>query len=107
GHPEAQHGDFLLGRETRAGRIAQQRSRMHFPTHEQKQALLEPVLRLAEQRLAGSAAAEARAFIAHYYDHVDAEDLSSRAPEDLYGAAMSHLGFARQFVTGTPELRVY
>src|SRR5258707_794740 len=66
--------------ETRAGRIAQQGSRMHFPTHEQKQALLEPVLRLAEQRLTDAAAAEARAFIAHYYDHVDAEDLASRAP---------------------------
>jgi glutamate dehydrogenase len=80
---------------------------MHFPTHEQKQALLEPVLRLAEQRLSGAAADEARAFIARYYDHVDAEDLSSRAPEDLYGAAMAHLGFARHFAAGTPKLRVY
>jgi glutamate dehydrogenase len=80
---------------------------MHFPTHEQKQALLEPVLRLADQRLSGAAASEARDFIGHYYNHVDLEDLSSRAPEDLYGAAMAHLGFARRFSTGTPKLRVY
>src|SRR5258706_7411173 len=83
------------------------RMAMHFPTHEQKQALLEPVLRLAEQRLSAAAAPEARAFIAQYYENVDAEDLSSRVPEDLYGAAMAHLGFARRFSSGTPKLRVY
>ena len=70
---------------------------MHFPTHEQKQALLEPVLRIAEQRLTGAAAQEARAFIPSYFEHLDLEDLSTRAPEDLYGAAMAHLGFARRF----------
>src|SRR5687768_17079480 len=80
---------------------------MHFPSHEQKQALLEPVLRIAEQRLPGPAAHEARAFIAQYYDQVDPEDLGSRDPEDLYGAAMAHLGFARRFAPGTPKLRVY
>ncbi len=80
---------------------------MHFPTHEQKQALLEQVLRIADQRLQPAPAKEARAFIAHYYDNVDPEDLSDRAPEDLYGAAMAHLAFARVFATGTPKLRVY
>ena len=70
---------------------------MHFPTHEQKQALLEQVMRFADQRLQGAAAQEARAFIAQYYEQVDYEDLASRNPEDLYGAAMSQLGFARQF----------
>jgi glutamate dehydrogenase len=80
---------------------------MHFPAHEQKQALLEPVLRLAAQRLSGDAARQARDFIAHYYHHVDAEDLTSRSPEDLYGAAMAHLAFARQFTTGMSKLRVY
>src|SRR5262252_5660506 len=80
---------------------------MHFPTHEQKQALLEPVLRIADQRLAAGAAKEARAFISLYYDNVDPEDLADRAPEDLYGAAMAQLSFARAFSTGTPKLRVY
>ena len=80
---------------------------MHFPSHEQKQALLEQVLRLADQRLAATLAREARAFITHYYNLVDAEDLADRAAEDLYGAAMAHLGFARQFSSGMPKLRVY
>ena len=80
---------------------------MHFPTHEQKQALLEQVLRLADQRLAAAAAKEARAFISHYYDNVDPEDMADRAPEDLYGAAMAHLSFARSFASGQPKLRVY
>jgi glutamate dehydrogenase len=80
---------------------------MHLPTHEQKLALLEQVLRISDQRLQSAAAKEARAFIAHYYDNIDPEDLSDRAPEDLYGAAMAHLAFARAFASGTPKLRVY
>ena len=80
---------------------------MHFPTHEQKQALLEQVLRIADQRQQAAAAKEARAFIAQYYDNVDPEDLADRAPEDLYGAAMAQLSFARVFASGTPKLRVY
>jgi glutamate dehydrogenase len=80
---------------------------MHFPTHEQKQALLEQVLRIADQRLAAAAAKEARAFISQYYDNVDPEDLADRAPENLYGAAMAHCSFARAFSSGTPKLRVY
>jgi glutamate dehydrogenase len=80
---------------------------MHFPTHEQKQALLEQVLRMADQRLAPGPAKDARAFIALFYDNVDPEDLADRAPEDLYGAAMAQLTFARAFASGTPKLRVY
>ncbi len=79
---------------------------MHFPSHEQKQALLDQVLRIADQRL-GANAREARDFISLYYDQVDPEDLADRNPEDLYGAAMAHLGFARRFSTGTPKLRIY
>ena len=80
---------------------------MHFPSHEQKQAILAQVLRIADQKLSGAAAAEARAFITQYYDQVDAEDLAARTPEDLYGAAIAHLAFARDFASGTPKLRVY
>ncbi|MGZ5650581.1 MAG: NAD-glutamate dehydrogenase, partial [Usitatibacter sp.] len=80
---------------------------MHFPAQEQKQALLEQVLRLADLRLSAPSAKEARDFIAQYYDQVDVEDLASRNPEDLYGAAMAHLAYARQFATGTPKMRVY
>ncbi len=80
---------------------------MTSPAPDAKQAILEPVLRLAGARLAGAAAKEAREFIAGYYDQVDAEDLNARASEDLYGAALSHLTFARRFATGTPKVRVY
>ncbi len=80
---------------------------MPSPAPDPDQALLEQVLALADQRLAGASAREARAFITHYYDQVDAEDLATRAVEDLYGAAMAHLGFAREFAPGTPKLRVY
>ncbi|HZZ91438.1 MAG TPA: NAD-glutamate dehydrogenase [Usitatibacter sp.] len=80
---------------------------MHFPTHEQKQALLEQVMRLADARLPAAQAREAREFIARYYEMLDPEDLQARDPEDLFGAALAHFGFARRFATGTPRLRVY
>ncbi len=80
---------------------------MHFPAHEQKQAILEQAMRIADQSLPAAGAREARAFIAAYYEQVDAEDLAAREPADLYGAAMAHLAFARTFASGTPKLRVY
>ena len=80
---------------------------MPTPAPEATNAVLDPVLKLAGVRLPAPAAAEAREFIALYYDQVDTEDLGKRAPEDLYGAALSHLAFARRFHTGTPKLRVY
>ena len=80
---------------------------MHFPAHEQKQAILDEVLRIADERLAPPEAREARAFIARYYEQLDAEDLSARTVPDLYGCAMAHLAFARRFVSGKPKVRVY
>src|SRR5512142_3463418 len=80
---------------------------MHFPAHEQKQALLEQVMRIADERLAPAAAREARAFIARYYEQVDVEDLAARSPADLCGAALAHLELARTFASGRPKLRVY
>ena len=80
---------------------------MHFPTHEQKQAVLEKVLRTADQRLGADAAKEAKTFIARYYDNLDPEDLADRDAEDLFGAALAHLAFARVFASGMPKLRIY
>ena len=51
---------------------------MPAPVTGSKQSILEPVLRMAGQRLEGAAATEAREFLALYYDQVDAEDLASR-----------------------------
>ncbi len=42
-----------------------------------------------------------------YYRHVAIEDLVSRAPEDLFGAATSHLALARQRPQGTGNVRVF
>jgi len=42
-----------------------------------------------------------------YYQHVSVEDLAERSEVDLYGAAMSHLGLARQRPQGTALVRVF
>jgi glutamate dehydrogenase len=77
------------------------------PAPDSKLSVLEPVLRLASQRLEGEAARRAHEFLALYYDQVDAEDLGAREPENLYGAAMAHFAFARRFNAGLPKIRVY
>ncbi len=46
------------------------------------------------------------AFVRRYYADVDAEDLAERSADDLYGAALSHWHFARQFAGGQARLRV-
>ena len=80
---------------------------MQTSASDQKQSVLAPLLRLASARLKGAQADEARAFIERYFEQADAEDLSTRNAEDLYGAAMAHLAFARDFSSGTPKIRVY
>ncbi|HEV7913169.1 MAG TPA: NAD-glutamate dehydrogenase [Albitalea sp.] len=42
-----------------------------------------------------------------YYAQVAPDDLAERPTADLYGAALSHWHFARQFAAGAPKLRVY
>ncbi|HET9651572.1 MAG TPA: hypothetical protein VFP36_05250, partial [Usitatibacter sp.] len=80
---------------------------MDFPDEEQKQALLEQALQLAARRLDPGRAQQTREFLALYYRQVDAEDLAARAPEDVLGAALAHLGFGERFTSGAPKLRVY
>jgi len=74
---------------------------------EQKQSVLNSVLKLAMNRLAQALQSESQRFIRNYYGQMDAEDLVSRSPEDLYGAAMAHFSFGRTFASGMPKLRVY
>ena len=68
--------------------------------------LLEPVVRRVHDRLPAAQAGMVEAFVRQYYRHVDAGDLAERAPDDLYGAALSHWHFARSFAGGRPKLRV-
>ncbi|MBA3564421.1 MAG: NAD-glutamate dehydrogenase [Gammaproteobacteria bacterium] len=46
-------------------------------------------------------------FIRHYFRNVSVEDLRQRSPEDLAGAALGHLAFARERTPGEPKLRIF
>ena len=46
-------------------------------------------------------------FIRHYYAGVPREDLATRDPADLYGAATAHYMFSATRIPGTPKVRVY
>ena len=69
-------------------------------------AIIDDVVALLQDKLPDDQAAEAAEFTRQYYGQVAAEDLAERSIEDLYGAALSHLHFARSFAGGAPKLRV-
>ncbi len=50
---------------------------------------------------------DVRAFAKQYYRNVAADDLIERSPDDLAGAACSHLEFAMQRRRGRPKVRVF
>src|SRR5215471_9968203 len=62
---------------------------------------------LSETPPHGKKIAQAETFIRQYYSQVDPEDLAERNISDLYGAALAHLNFMREFKSGAPKLRVY
>ncbi|MBA2351500.1 MAG: NAD-glutamate dehydrogenase [Burkholderiales bacterium] len=68
---------------------------------------IERVLRLVHERLPAEHVSLTEIFVRDYFSQVDAEDLGEREVFDLYGAALSHLNFARRFQSGAPKLRVY
>ena len=70
-------------------------------------ALIEQVVARLRERLPAEQADTVAEFTRQYYDHVDAEDLAERSPDDLYGAALSHWHFARSFKSGRAKLRVF
>src|SRR6202521_6188476 len=69
--------------------------------------VIQQVVKLAREHLHAMQADEAEVFIREYFRQVDGEDLAENTVADLYGAALSHLGFARRFHSGAPRLRVY
>ena len=69
--------------------------------------LIERVTELMRERLPEPSVDMAQAFVRHYYAWVATEDLLERAPEDLYGAALSHWNLSRQRRPGIPIIRVY
>ena len=72
-----------------------------------KTGLIENLIDYARAKLTAEQMAQAEPFLLRYYSEVDPQDLSERSLPDLYGAALSHLNFARRFTAGTPKVRVY
>jgi NAD-specific glutamate dehydrogenase len=62
---------------------------------------------LAARSLEGERAEQAQRFLRIYYEHVPHRDRKERGTSDLYGAAMSHLGFARTRAPEETKVRVY
>ncbi len=67
---------------------------------------IEAVVALVKARLPRERRAQAERFVRQYYAGVDPEDLAERSPEDLYGAALSHLAFAGRRESARPRMRV-
>jgi glutamate dehydrogenase len=74
---------------------------------QEKQAALAAASNLAAARLGASRAVMVQRFLAQFYDHVSATDLADRAPEDIYGAALSLWQFAQAREPGKAKLRVF
>ncbi len=65
------------------------------------------VLALVRARIAGDQREHVERFVQEHYRHVDPDELASRAPEDLYGAAISHWNFASRRPIGHARVRVF
>src|SRR5579859_5788915 len=65
---------------------------------------LEKVLALAKKH---PAAAQLETFILQYYSDIAEEDILAHAPEDLYGAALSHWEFGARRMPGETKVRVF
>jgi glutamate dehydrogenase len=79
---------------------------MSLKAQDENSKIIEKVV--AHLRSSGAkGATQAETFIRQYYKQVDCEDLAERSISNLCGAALSHLGFMREFKSGAPKLRVY
>ena len=72
-----------------------------------KDELLDRVVDRVREQMPGDRAAQAEEFARQYFAWIPREDLEGRSPIDLYGAAMSHFGFAYQRSPGEAKVRVY
>ena len=72
-----------------------------------KDDLLDRVVDRVRELLPEDRAPQAEEFIRRYYSWIPREDLADRSPVDLFGAAVSHLGFAHQRGPGEAKVRVY
>jgi glutamate dehydrogenase len=65
------------------------------------------VLALVRSRIPGGEREHVARFVQEHYRQVDPEELAARAPEDLYGAAISHWNFAARRPLGNARIRVF
>ncbi|MBA2344372.1 MAG: NAD-glutamate dehydrogenase, partial [Rubrobacter sp.] len=72
-----------------------------------KDDLLDRVVERVKELLPEDRAPQAEEFVRRYYSWIPREDLADRSPVDLYGAAVSHFGFAHQRSPGEAKVRVY
>jgi len=72
-----------------------------------KDELLDRVVDRVRELLPEDRAPQAEEFTRRYYAWIPSEDLADRSPVDLYGAAVSHFGFAYQRSPGEAKVRVY
>ncbi len=68
---------------------------------------LDQLAELLQARLPAEQQAPVEAFARHYFSQVAAEDLDEREVADLYGAVLSHWGFARRRRPGETRVRVF
>jgi glutamate dehydrogenase len=72
-----------------------------------KNELLDKVVDRIREQMPPDQAPQVEEFARQYYGWIDEEDLEDRSPIDVYGAAVSHWGFAGQRGPGERKIRVY
>jgi glutamate dehydrogenase len=89
---------------TRRGNVGR-RLRLSRGTFDE--ALIDGVCARLREHLPEPDAEQAEEFVRQYYRWVAPEDLEGKSGLDLYGAALSHLNFAREREPGTSKVRVF
>ncbi|MGH9188397.1 MAG: NAD-glutamate dehydrogenase [Acidimicrobiales bacterium] len=72
-----------------------------------RQAIIDKVVDIAQERVAADQAPRVEEFVRQYYRSVAVEDLAAKSPIDLYGGALAHLNQGRDRPPGTPAVHVY
>ena len=80
---------------------------MATKSRDAKNKQIEKVVAHARKKTEGDETELLAEFIRHYYSAVAVEDLLSRTPAELYGAAVSHFEFARKRKKNTPSIRIF
>ena len=80
---------------------------MAVKTGDLEAGLIESVIGSVARRLGHEPSSAQREFVRQYYHWVPAQDLESRSPEDLCGAAMAHWDTAHERRAGETEVNVY